>query len=186
MADRADLVDPTATGESAPSAPPPVRSAPRSVAIVYGSRYGNTKRIAEALARGLREVDGVVVEVGEIERFPLGTIRSSDLIAVGGPTEWRTASGPVKRFLAALAETDVHGKRAFAFDTRYRGPFSGSAASTIEGRLEDLGLVPIRPPESASVGPTPDVGQDNLLAVGEEDRFERIGREIGEALTARA
>src|SRR5579859_2947296 len=70
------------------------------VLIVYGSRFGNTQRVAEALASGLRRVQGIEVECVSIERVPFERLGDYELVAVGGPTEVMSASASMKEFLA--------------------------------------------------------------------------------------
>jgi flavodoxin len=182
MAGRADLANRNVVGESAPSAPSEPRPRAPSAIVLYSSRYGNTKIVAQALARGLGEVEGVRVDLESVETCDPGTLASFDLIAVGAPTEWRSASGAVKHFLAELDPSGLRGKRSFAFDTRYRSALSGSAAKTISTRLDALGLVPLHPPASAIVTPTPEPERENLLGPEVEPQFESLGRELGTAL----
>src|SRR6478752_5488289 len=58
--------------------------------VAYESMYGNTRRVAEAIAAGLRSTCSVtLVPVSHLERESLDT---ADLIAIGGPTHVRGMS----------------------------------------------------------------------------------------------
>jgi len=112
-------------------------------------------------------------------------LKEYDLICVGAPTEWLTASKPIKEFLGKLKKTDLSGKYGFAFDTRLSAPLSGSAAKFIEKELKDLGLQIIVPRESAIVFSVKKEEGGVRLKEGEEKRFEQVGTQVGIALTAR-
>lgn len=156
----------------------------RRAIVLYGSRYGNTKKVARALARGLIDVPGVEVDCVSLEEVSTATIASYDLVAVGGPTEWRTASAPVKQFFSALKGVNLTGHKGFAFDTRYRYALAGSAAKVIQEQLEKLGATLIRPNASAFVSAARAPEQETLLDTGSEEQFEQIGKELGSLLLA--
>jgi menaquinone-dependent protoporphyrinogen IX oxidase len=196
--------------DSSPSNGPRVE---RRALVAYGSRFGNTQRIAEALAKGLREVPGVSVDCLFIDEVDPGRLGRYDFLAVGGPTEVMSASGPMKNFLAKLPTVELRGKRGFAFDTRYTAPLSGSAGRYIEKHLERIGVEILRRHRSAYVRGMTKVEREqvgkqaapdwvrkldksaasesasgplrmDLLDVGAENDFEKIGTELATALTA--
>lgn len=121
------------------------------VLIAYGTRFGNTQRIAEALAAGMRRVPGLTVECRYIDDVPVESLGRYDFLAIGGPTEIMSASKPMKEFLAKFPANVLPGKRGFAFDTRLEGRMSGSAGKFIERSLERLGVKIVRPHASALV-----------------------------------
>jgi hypothetical protein len=115
--------------------------------VVFESMYGNTQRIAEAIAEGLGPPGDVrVVEVGEAGA---ATLDGADLLVAGGPTHAhglsragtragaadRTGDRLVSRgaglreWLAALPRGAAP-RHAAAFDTRFDKPrwLTGSAA----------------------------------------------------------
>lgn len=130
------------------------------IAVVYGSRSGNTRLIAETVAEALRPRGDVALLSAEAAELPLGT----ELLIVGGPTEGHQMTPPVKAFLDRLPR--LQGIQVAAFDTRLRWPIwlSGSAARGIADRLHDLGGVLVAEPESFLVSREP------KLYPGEADR----------------
>jgi flavodoxin len=59
--------------------------------VIYGSRYGNTQRIAYAIAAGLRawgKVEGLEAEKADGIR-----LHGYDLVVLGGPTEGHGITG---------------------------------------------------------------------------------------------
>jgi flavodoxin len=115
--------------------------------VIYATRCGNTRTIAEAIAATLRERG--TAEVFDVERAP-ATLPQSDLIFIGGPTERHTLTPPVARFFDGLARGSLSGKAAVAFDTRMQWPrfLSGSAADEIAGRLRAADAHLVAQPES--------------------------------------
>jgi hypothetical protein len=57
-------------------------------------------------------------------------------------------------FLRKLENVDLRGKKGFAFDTRLKSRFAGSAANGIEKKLRELGLTIIRDYASVIVAGT--------------------------------
>lgn len=129
--------------------------------VVYESLYGNTREIAEAVARGLRDhADVVLVSVAEVEE---GQLADADLLVVGGPTHVHGMSSNRSRTGAvddarkkgvpepALEGTGLRewlegidagtGRSAAAFDTRIGKPklLTGSAAHKVAQRLRRHG-----------------------------------------------
>ncbi|MBK1701244.1 FprA family A-type flavoprotein [Thiococcus pfennigii] len=116
----------------------PANGPPR-LAIFYISAYGNTAQMAEAIAAGAGEADGVQVsthdiETGETAAF-LDLIEGADAVAFGSPTINGDAVKPIWDLLSSLATIDVKGKRAGAFGSY---GWSGEAIWLIEERLRGL------------------------------------------------
>ena len=145
--------------------------------VIFDTRYGNTEKIARSFEAGLRKVGIQTVCVNEKD-VTIDSLRENDLICVGAPTEWMSASRPMKEFLDRLKGTDLSGKYGFAFDTRLDYPLSGSAAKLIEKELKRLGLQIIAPRESATAIQIKGVAGAGLKE-GEVERFEGIGFKVG-------
>src|SRR5207245_11562262 len=99
--------------------------------VCYDSQFGNTKKLAEAIADGLCGL-GSVRLLG-LDRPPPKDLGTVDLLIVGGPTQLRRMSARMREFLDLLETKTASGMVAVTFDTRYRVPaaFSGSAARLI-------------------------------------------------------
>jgi flavodoxin len=162
--------------------------------VVFDTRYGNTEKVAKALEAGLEE-SGVETVCAGIRDPGVGSLDQYDLICVGGPTHYRTASKEMQNFLESLAGLGLPGKLAFAFDTRRDSRFAGSAAKYIEGRLRRQGLTIVSQALSAIIVDSgPERKRDEFgdkdewkewkrrnveLIEGEEKRFEQLGAMIG-------
>jgi menaquinone-dependent protoporphyrinogen IX oxidase len=151
--------------------------------VLFDTLFGNTEKIANSLTKGLRE-RGIEAECVNISAVKLEDLSRYDLLALGAPTRAFTAAKPMKDFLSRLESADLRGKLGFAFDTKIDNRLSGSAAKYIEKNLEAMGVGLVRPRSSAFIrgnGPSDKEGGTTLMP-GMEDRFETIGREIGDSL----
>jgi hypothetical protein len=165
--------------------------------VAVESVFGNTRRIAEAVARGLAEALG---ETGRVRIADVsggaGCADGVDLLVVGGPTHAfamtrlstrRSAAEQagggalaaeigLREWLAALPEP-AKGARAAAFDTRMDRPrLPGSAAVGATRRLRRRGYHLVAPPETFRV-----TGTRGPLREGELDRARDWGAAIARA-----
>jgi flavorubredoxin len=179
----------------------------RKAVVIFDTRYGNTRKVAQALAKGIHK-NPIEVATFNIHDAKIGTLSGYDFIAIGGPTHYATASKPMKDFLKELEQTNLRGKYGFAFDTRVDSFWAGSAAKVIERKLKASGLQIVRPHSSAIVSRSEEgekskeaetVGTREekrarrarekeerrakvTLEQGMEQLFEKIGAEMGEIL----
>ena len=145
--------------------------------VVYDSLFGNTERVARALAEGL-EAGSVEVDVVKADAVRFDELGEVGLLCVGSPTQAWGASKPMKLFLERLKSVEgLSGKKGFAFDTKMKSRLAGSAGGKIEGRLKDLGLAVVKPHASAVVE-----GREGPLEEGAEETFKQIGAELAKML----
>src|SRR5689334_9601161 len=113
--------------------------------VVYASRHGNTRTIAEAVARAL-EARGEVMLV-PVEEAPAVLPEDAELLVFVGPTGAPGRTPPMARWLDSIGSEGLRGVSAAAFDTRLRWPrwLSGSAAADIAGRLRQSSARVIEP-----------------------------------------
>jgi NAD(P)H dehydrogenase (quinone) len=78
------------------------------VLIVYDSRTGNTEKMAEAVAKGAKTVEGAEVSIIGIERAKLDDLVGADAIILGSPTYYGNMSGKMKEFIDK--SYNVHGE----------------------------------------------------------------------------
>lgn len=136
--------------------------------IVYDSEYGNTERIAQAIAHSLETPR--LVHARDLAADP-GSVNLAecDLLVVGGPTQAHGISPRLRDVLHAIPPSALRGIRAAAFDTRLHTPrfLSGSAAFKIAEALEGLGAQMVAAPESFFVV---GMGKEGPLAAREVER----------------
>ena len=174
--------------------------------VIYESMFGNTERVARAVADGLRRtVDVDLVEVGAVGA---ASVAGADLMVVGGPTQGFSLSrkgtpssgqaaklppdrppfrgGGLRAWIASLPDAARAGatEAGFAaFDTRFRKPrwLTGSAARAADGQLRQKGYRPLAPAESFFVAHA-----DGPLVDGELDRALAWGARLGERIAGPA
>jgi Flavodoxin len=168
--------------------------------IIYESMYGNTKTIAEAIARGFGHGSEVVV----VSQARPESLDGADLVVVGGPTHMHgmsrasTRNGAaqaaakqgsrltlapgaqgtgLREWFAALGKVDV---AAAAFDTRLDSAalLTGRASKGITRLLREHGCTLATSPKSFLVT------GDNQLRAGEEDRALDWGRLLSSKVVA--
>ena len=89
----------------------------KKAVILYDSVYGNTKKVAMSLSRGL-EAGGLHVDSNSIKDFNIGEMVNYDIIGIGGPTHYHGASKKMKSFLNKIKHHKMEGKYGFVFETR--------------------------------------------------------------------
>lgn len=117
--------------------------------IVYDSEYGNTERIAHAIARGLGTPR--LIRARDLAADPNSvSLAECGLLVVGGPTQAHGISPGLRDVLNAIPPSGLRGIRAAAFDTRIHTArfLSGSAAVKISGALQGRGAQLVIAPES--------------------------------------
>ncbi len=144
--------------------------------VVYDSVFGNTERVAKALATGL-ESGGVDVNIVKVDAVKSDELANVDLLCVGSPTHAWNASKPTQEFLERLKTEALPGKKAFAFDTKMKSRLAGDAGGKIERKLKDAGLIIAKHSESAIVK-----GREGPLEENAEETFKQIGAELAKTL----
>ena len=87
------------------------------VLLVYESKYGNTKLVAEAIAEGLKGVKGKLILMYELKEIDLRQPVDFDMILIGSPNHMGGPTQGIKKFIDKLGTLDIEGKYAAVFDT---------------------------------------------------------------------
>jgi len=140
--------------------------------VIYDSRFGNTEKIAKALSEGMKK-EGIDIDCMKVDAVDPDKLVGYDILAFGAPTHALGISKPMKAFLKRLEKVNLKNKKAFAFDTKLKSRFAGSAAKGIEKQLKKLNMTIVKPYVSAIVK-----GTEGPLEEGAEERFTQIGSEI--------
>jgi flavorubredoxin len=164
--------------------------------VIYDTKFGNTEKIARALARGM-EKQGTKVDCVKADEVNVYKLVEYDFLAIGGPTHRRNVSESMKAFLEKLKNVNSRGKKAFAFDTRRRHWLAGSAGKEIEKRLKRLRMSIVKPYSSAIIFEEEEGRKQESeskeewkerwhrsarLQQGMEEMFEQIGVKIAELI----
>ena len=136
------------------------------VLIVYDSVYGNTEKIARAIAEAITPSNEVKV-LGAGEASP-SNLESTDVLIVGSPTHGGRPTPAIQDLLKKVPKLSLQGINVVAFDTRLStklvGVF-GYAAGRMAGNLKRKGGTLIASPEGFFV-----TGGQGPLKEGELER----------------
>lgn len=141
--------------------------------VIYDSQYGNTERIAQAIAGALAERANV--QLVPMAQAPALLSANVDLLILGGPTQSRGPTPAMRAFLANLPSQVLKGLPAASFDTRLSKPewLTGSAARGIAETLGKMGVSLLLPSESFLV-----TGKEGPLVDGETERAASWARTV--------
>ena len=91
--------------------------------IVYDSVYGNTEKIARAIAGAITPSDGVkVLRAGEANPSELASI---NLLIVGSPTHRGRPTPAIREFLSRIPANALKNVGVTSFDTRFQAKDKG-------------------------------------------------------------
>ena len=134
------------------------------VAVIYYSRGGNTRKMAELVAAGCREVAGVEAELMSLPGLDLQSVRQADAYAIGSPDYFSYMAGHVKTFYdeAHALKQELSGRPYVAFCTHGGG---GRALESLERLSQALGLEQAAPGMACAGAPGPE-DEDDVRALG--------------------
>ncbi len=154
--------------------------------VVYDSVYGNTEKIALAVAGALGSPDEVkALKSAEAD---ISDLVGLDLLVVGSPTQGGRPIQPTKTFLGKISPESLQNIRVTSFDTRISESDSGFwvrlilkifgyAAGRIESKLKAKGGNPVTGPEGFIVE-----GTEGPLKEGELERAAEWSSRIRERM----
>jgi flavodoxin len=147
--------------------------------VLYDSQYGDTERIAQAIADtldGFGEARAVRLD----PRQPL-ELQGVDVFIVGCPTQGWRPTPAIQSFLEGTSSDELGGLAGACFDTRFRLPrfMTGSATKVMAGKLREKGVSLLVAPESFFVK-----GTEGPLRDGELERASTWARQIVDEVEA--
>ena len=80
------------------------------VFVVYDTKYGNTRLVAEKIVEGMREVDGIETAISDVEEVDLEKVADCDAILIGSPNHWGGPSRTIRKFIDKLSKLDLKAK----------------------------------------------------------------------------
>jgi len=145
--------------------------------IVYDSVYGNTEKIARAIAEAVTPSgEAKALRAGEANPSELASI---DLLIIGSPTHGGRPTPAIQDLLSKVTQPSLKGINVAAFDTRSQAKLArvfGNAAGRIARYLTRKGGVLIASPEGFFV-----TGTKGPLKEGELERAAAWARGILES-----
>jgi flavodoxin len=106
------------------------------VIVVFETRYGNTRTVAEKISEGLSTRKGIQVDVKNLKEIDENEIPEYDVIIVGSPNHMGGPTRGIKKFIDRLGKLDLKDKLAATFDT-YGGKDFEKAVKKMEKSLTE-------------------------------------------------
>jgi len=149
------------------------------VFVVYDTKYGNTKLVAEKIVEGLKEVEGIEAAISDVEGVDLDEVAGSDAVLTGSPNHVGRPARSITRFIDKLGKLGLKGKHVAVFDTYLAADFE-KAMKKMEQRIKEKapGLKIIAPGLSIRVE-----GTKGPVAEGEFPKAKEFGTRIATQLT---
>ena len=151
------------------------------ILILYFSKGGNTKKLAEAIAEGVKEIDGVTALLKSTNEVTKKDFLASDGIIAGSPVYFGVMAADLKRVFDDFVglRKRMEGKVGAAFATS--GDPSGGKETTMMSIIQALliyGMIIVGDPMSAT-------GHYGVSCVGSPDgktieNARKLGRRVSE------
>ncbi|MDP4086679.1 MAG: flavodoxin [Bacillota bacterium] len=152
----------------------------KTIIIAYASMSGNTEKMADYIAEGIRE-EGYEVELKSSLRTSVKDLLKYEGILLGAYS-WGGVPDEFIGLYNELAEVDLNGKKAAAFgsgDSKYRNHF-GIAVNLINEKLQERGAEVILEglkmnlaPEGNDIERCKDFGRQFVKKLNQEKQAEK-------------
>jgi flavodoxin len=140
--------------------------------VVYDSMYGNTEKVARAIAAG---VTGEVAIKNVSEVVP-ADFEKVDLFMIGSPTQGGRPLKATQAFIDGLSDSTIKNLKTGVFDTRMTGNFPklfGWAARRMADTLKKKGALIVANPDGFFVK-----GTKGPVVDGELERATAWGKQL--------
>ncbi|MCS7102416.1 MAG: flavodoxin domain-containing protein [Candidatus Korarchaeum sp.] len=88
------------------------------VIVLYESKYGNTRLVAEKIVEGMRKAGGVDdITIKEVKALPVEEVKKYDVIIIGSPNHIGGPTWGIKRFIRRMGKLGLTDKWFAVFDT---------------------------------------------------------------------
>jgi flavodoxin len=85
--------------------------------IVYESKYGNTRLVAEKIAEGMSQASEIEIELVELKDVNLDQVDEFDTILIGSPNHVGSPTRSIRKFIDELGKSNIKNKKGAVFDT---------------------------------------------------------------------
>lgn len=150
--------------------------------IMYFSKFGNTQKIAEAIAEALDSTGSL--HAVTFEDVDLSQLQEMDLLVMGAPTHRMNLPDALRQAFESWPRRCLRGIPVAAFDTSYKMSWwlaRFTAARKLDRRLRKLGGKRVAGPETFYVE-----GREGPLYEREIERAQAWAAAIREQLASRA
>jgi len=144
--------------------------------VVYYSRSGNTKEMAQIIAKAMNDA-GLKTECKSVEKVKADDLPNYDAIVIGSPTYYGQMAGPIKNLVDDLVGRHgaLNGKVGGAFSSAAN--IGGGNETTIMGIIEAMliaGMIVQGDPQGDHYGPVSIGKPDDRVRQQCQRRGQRI------------
>lgn len=107
------------------------------VFVIYDTKYGNTKLVAENIVDGLRGVEGLETAISDVKEVDFEKVADSDVILIGTPNHIGSPTRIIKKFIDKLGKLNSKAKWIAVFDTNLGGNQFEKATKKMEKRINE-------------------------------------------------
>jgi flavodoxin len=147
------------------------------VFIVYDTKYGNTKLVAEKIAEAMKQTKEIETTVADIEVANLKNIDTFDVILIGTPNHMGRPSRTITNFIDELGKLKLKPKKAAVFDTHMAEDYR--AVEKMEKRIHE------KAPALKLITPGLNIRVDGMSGPIMEDELQKateFGRKVAAQL----
>ncbi len=149
-----------------------------TILVAYDSKYGNTKRAAETISEGMKDVEDIEISVVNVKETDVREVVGYDVLVMGAPNHMASPSRTMTKFVESLAGLDLKAKNAAVFGT-YSGRLreSDRAVRKMEKKLKE------KMPKTNLISPSLSVrvhGVTGPIFEGELNRCREFGKRIAQ------
>lgn len=151
------------------------------VFIIYDTKYGNTKLVAETIMEGIQEIEGIETAISDVKEVNLEDVVDSDAILIGSPNHMGGPVRGIKKSIDKLSKQNLRARWIAVFDTYTGGDFE-KAVKKMERRINEKipGLELVAPGLSIKVG-----GSKGPIIDGELLKSKEFGKKVGTRIVTR-
>ena len=141
--------------------------------IVFESRWGNTRLVAEKIAEGMKQVPGTEVAIEDVKDLDNARLSNYGIILIGSPNHIGGATRNIGSLVNKLGELHLDGKSAATFDTCWsadHGKTSGKLERMISQKAPGIKIISpgLSVVISGMKGPVPDNEQVKCVEFGKK------------------
>jgi NAD(P)H dehydrogenase (quinone) len=107
------------------------------IIIIYDTKHGNTKKVAELIGEGLKSVEENVITFQNVEEFDLNKEVAYDLILIGTPNHYGKPTKSIKKLIQNLPNSSLKVNSFAVFDT-YMFKDYEKAVKKMEKKIDEL------------------------------------------------
>lgn len=107
------------------------------IIVVYESKFGNTRRVAETIVEGINEIVRAEAVLKEPDQIEPEEVLDYDLILIGSPNHYGGPTRGIREFIDGLGKIGLEGKLVAVFDTYLGTGFFEKAVKRMEKRIDE-------------------------------------------------